>query len=203
VSPLPSRIVHGRCDAGYTILPIELRVGETVELHINLPLGSVDLRAVVRNRNAFRHGFEFADHSLARDLLRHYLHSDQPLVPRARVANYWIVDSKNRVVIAKFGGRLTIAEAEQYAADLRNNSSFDPSFSELADMTEVEDPQIDYASAARFARDIDPFSHTSKRAVVAPRPPMYETARMYKLIRNDENIALFKTIDEAKNWLGL
>jgi hypothetical protein len=95
------------------------------------------------------------------------------------------------------------AEAEQYAADLRNNSSFDPSFSELADMTEVEDPQIDYASAARFARDIDPFSHTSKRAVVAPRPPMYETARMYKVIRNDENIALFKTIDEAKNWLGL
>ena len=43
------------------ILPIEVPVGETVDLRINLPLGSVDQRAVVRNRNAFRHGFEFAD----------------------------------------------------------------------------------------------------------------------------------------------
>jgi hypothetical protein len=32
---------------------------------------------------------------------------------------------------------------------------------------------------------------------------MNETVRMYKLIRNDENIVGFKTIDEAKRWLGL
>ena len=122
---------------------------------------------------------------------------------KAHVANYWIVDSKNRIVIAKFGGRLTIAEAEHYADDLRNNTAFDPSFSELADMTEVEDPQINYASAAQFARERDPFSHESKRAVVAPKRAMYETAKMYKLIRKDENIVLFKTVDEAKDWLGL
>jgi hypothetical protein len=41
-------------------LPVEVPIGETVDLRINLPLGSVDQRAVVRNRNAFRHGFEFA-----------------------------------------------------------------------------------------------------------------------------------------------
>jgi hypothetical protein len=46
-----------------TLLPVDLPVGEIVELHINLPFGSVDLRAVVQNRNAFRDGFEFADHS--------------------------------------------------------------------------------------------------------------------------------------------
>jgi len=48
-----------------TVLPVDLPVGEIVELHINLPFESVNLRAVVRNRNAFRYGFEFADHSLA------------------------------------------------------------------------------------------------------------------------------------------
>jgi hypothetical protein len=32
---------------------------------------------------------------------------------------------------------------------------------------------------------------------------VYEVARMYQLIRNDENIVLFKTMDEAKGWLGL
>src|SRR5579863_8877569 len=41
-------------------LPMEVPVGETVDLRINLPLGPVEQRAVVRNRDAFRHGFEFA-----------------------------------------------------------------------------------------------------------------------------------------------
>jgi hypothetical protein len=55
-----------------TVLPVELVVGETVELHLSLPFGSVDLRAVVRNRNAFRYGFEFADHKVARKLINEH-----------------------------------------------------------------------------------------------------------------------------------
>ena len=119
------------------------------------------------------------------------------------MANYWIVDPKNRIVIAKFGGNLTVADAARFAADIRNNPAFDPSFSELSDLTEVENPQIDYASAVTIARYIDPFSHEARRAIVAPRRSVYEVARMYQLIRNDENIFLFKTIDEARDWLGL
>jgi hypothetical protein len=103
----------------------------------------------------------------------------------------------------KYGGRLTVADAERYATDLRNNPAFDPTFSELADLSEVDDPQIEYSSAARFARYTDPFSHESKRAVVATKPAVYEIARRYQLIRNDENIVLFKTIEDAKSWLGL
>ena len=51
------------------ILPVQLLVGEAVELRISLPLGSGDVRAVVRNINAFRHGFEFVDHEAARKLI--------------------------------------------------------------------------------------------------------------------------------------
>jgi len=43
------------------VLPVEIPVGEAVNLRISLPLGPVDQRAVVRNRNALRHGFEFTD----------------------------------------------------------------------------------------------------------------------------------------------
>ena len=119
------------------------------------------------------------------------------------MASYWIVDPKNRVVLAKFGSPLTVADVENYAADLRKNPAFHPSFSELSDLTEVEAPQIDYAAAARFACESDPFSHKSKRAIIAPNPATYEMARMYQRIRNDENIVLFKTVDEARRWLGL
>jgi hypothetical protein len=41
------------------ILALELRIGETVELKIKLPTGVATARAMVRSRNAFRHGFEF------------------------------------------------------------------------------------------------------------------------------------------------
>jgi|HubBroStandDraft_5_1064220.scaffolds.fasta_scaffold458053_1 hypothetical protein len=55
-------------------IPVELRIGEDVELHIKLPIGSLDVQAFVRNRNAFRHGFEFADNEVARQLIADYLH---------------------------------------------------------------------------------------------------------------------------------
>ncbi len=41
------------------ILPVELKIGETLELRIKLPITVATTRAVTRNRNIFRHGFEF------------------------------------------------------------------------------------------------------------------------------------------------
>jgi hypothetical protein len=43
------------------ILVAELLIGEPVELEFELPLGLIRVRALVRNRNIFRYGFEFAD----------------------------------------------------------------------------------------------------------------------------------------------
>ena len=40
-------------------LPLELPVGEVVRAEIHLPFGTKVVQAVVRNRNALRHGFEF------------------------------------------------------------------------------------------------------------------------------------------------
>ena len=41
------------------VLPLELPLGETVTAEIHLPFGTKTSEVVVRNRNAFRHGFEF------------------------------------------------------------------------------------------------------------------------------------------------
>src|SRR5260370_42039401 len=40
------------------ILPVELREGQEVELQIRLPSATRTVRAIVRHRNVFRHGFE-------------------------------------------------------------------------------------------------------------------------------------------------
>ncbi len=41
------------------ILPVELREGEKVELQIKLPSATATTHAIVRDRNVYRHGFEF------------------------------------------------------------------------------------------------------------------------------------------------
>jgi PilZ domain len=41
------------------ILPVQLAEGDKVELQIRLPSATASTHAIVRDRNVFRHGFEF------------------------------------------------------------------------------------------------------------------------------------------------
>ena len=52
------------------MLTIEVPVGEVVELTFTLPFRSVTIQAIVRQRNAFRYGFEFVDANPANEIIR-------------------------------------------------------------------------------------------------------------------------------------
>ena len=52
------------------MLTIEAPVGEVVELDFTLPSSPVTIRAVVRQKTAFRHGFEFIDSDSVREFIR-------------------------------------------------------------------------------------------------------------------------------------
>lgn len=51
------------------MLRIEAPVGEVVRLEFKLPLGEVDVHALVRQRNAFRYGFQFVGSSSAQEVI--------------------------------------------------------------------------------------------------------------------------------------
>ena len=51
------------------MLRTEVPIGEVVRLEFNLPLGEVVVHALVRQRNAFRYGFQFVESSSAQDLI--------------------------------------------------------------------------------------------------------------------------------------
>jgi len=52
------------------MLPIEAPLGENVELNFTLPSGFVTIHAVVRQKRAFRYGFEFVDSDSTHEFIR-------------------------------------------------------------------------------------------------------------------------------------
>ena len=59
VGPVPGRTLEISESGISAILAVELSIGEAVELEVSLPLERVNVKAVVKNKNIFRHGFEF------------------------------------------------------------------------------------------------------------------------------------------------
>lgn len=51
------------------MLRIEVPVGEVVRMEFNVPLGAVEVHALVRQRNAFRYGFQFVESSTAQEVI--------------------------------------------------------------------------------------------------------------------------------------
>lgn len=51
------------------MLRVEVPLGAVVRLEFDLPLGSVEVPALVRQRNAFRYGFQFLETSTAQEII--------------------------------------------------------------------------------------------------------------------------------------
>jgi len=51
------------------MLRVEVPLGEVVRLEFTLPFGEVEVLAMVRQRNAFRYGFQFVEASSAQDVI--------------------------------------------------------------------------------------------------------------------------------------
>lgn len=52
------------------MVPIETPLGENVELNFTLPGGAVTIHAMVRQKRAFRYGFEFVNSDSMHELIR-------------------------------------------------------------------------------------------------------------------------------------
>ncbi len=51
------------------MLKVEVPLGEVVRLEFDLPLGSVEVPALVRQKSAFRYGFQFLEASTAHETI--------------------------------------------------------------------------------------------------------------------------------------
>jgi len=112
------------------------------------------------------------------------------------------VDVEKQLVAVTFGNRVTAEEIGKYVQKLVAHPSFQPTFSEITDLRQAEDIDLQADDFLKLADQVDPFSPKAKRAFVARTTIQNHAARMHKILRSQRNIEIFQTFEEAERWIG-
>jgi hypothetical protein len=112
------------------------------------------------------------------------------------------VDIERQLVTVNFGTRVTAEEIGEYGQKLRDHPLFEPTFSEIADLREAEEIDLQADEFLKLADEVDPFSPQAKRAFVARTATQNHAARMHKILRAQRNIEIFRTLEDAERWIG-
>jgi len=123
--------------------------------------------------------------------------------PPAALPEYTVIPDM-RTVCVKFGKRVTEREIAWYARSLRMDPAFNPEFSEIVDLREVEELELRGEEMMELAEKIDPFSHDAKRAFVVRDSVQKHAAHMHQILRlAKENLSIFYSIEDAEQWIRL
>ncbi len=112
------------------------------------------------------------------------------------------VEANRHLVVVKFGNRVTAEEIGEYVQKLRVHPSFHSTFSEIVDLREAKEIELQADDFLALADEVDPFSPEAKRAFVAKTSVQNHAARMHKILRSQRNIEIFRTFEEAERWIG-
>jgi hypothetical protein len=111
------------------------------------------------------------------------------------------VDVERQLVTVTFGNRVTAEEIGEYVQKLRTDPGFEPSFSEIADLREAKEIDLQADEFLKLADEVDPFSPQAKRAFLARTSTQNHAARMHKILRSQRNIEIFGTLEDAERWI--
>src|SRR5205085_6189435 len=116
------------------------------------------------------------------------------------VAIRYTIDRARRIVFTNWNGEVSVRDLEAYLKRLNSDPDFDSALDQLVDTTDVSAMNFSYNSLNTI-QHLDPFSMSSKRAIVAPSDITYGFARMYSAIRGGR-FTVFRNMNEAVEWLG-
>ena len=113
----------------------------------------------------------------------------------------YTIDPANRLVISNDAAPLTPREIREFFRQLSADPRFQPTFNQLHHMQAGALAAVRYDDLASV-KEFDPFSPSSRRAIVVETPADYGMVRMYELLRGG-SMQVFKTEREAHEFLGL
>jgi hypothetical protein len=114
----------------------------------------------------------------------------------------YLLGPEARLVSVKFSKKVFASDIEKYAALLRVDPLFDPDFSEIVDLTDVEELDLQADEFIRLADEVDPFSLDARRAFVVGNEIQSHAARMHKILRRQRNFSIFRSVQAAKRWIA-
>jgi hypothetical protein len=120
----------------------------------------------------------------------------------AKPATDYLLDPERKLVTVKFGKKLTFSDIERYVRLLLMDPSFKASYSEIVDLTNVVEIDLQADEFLKLADKVDPFSPEAKRAFVAQSSVQRHAARMHKALRTQRNIEIFGSVDAALRWIA-
>ena len=116
---------------------------------------------------------------------------------------FFKIYKERRLVMSIVSGVVTLADALAHRENLRKHPDFDPSFSQLVDLSNVARIEFSREDVEKFAQDTI-FSLNSRRAAVATADVAYGLARTFEMLREskgEEGLRIFRNLDEALDWV--
>ncbi len=88
---------------------------------------------------------------------------------------------------------------------IRSHPEFDPSFSEIVDLSKVSTGHVSTHAIRVLSRRESIFSPTSMHVAIAPQPVIFGLVRMFQALASQTrpNVVVVRTMDDARKALGL
>lgn len=114
------------------------------------------------------------------------------------------VNAADRIVTLSVSGSLGDQELLNLAGELEKHPGVQPDFSLLVDFRLANGGIVTSAGVRALAELSQVLFPSSRRAVVVPSDLGFGMARMYSILRNDENsmLQVFRDFDEAQRWVA-
>ena len=114
------------------------------------------------------------------------------------------IDVARRLVLSRAWGVFTAQDLYDHFSSLSADPVFDPSFSQLVDLRDVERVDMEPSVIRRHALE-RLFGEGAQRALVTSSDVAYELARMYGTFAAyvSQNVHVFRDMHDAEQWLGM
>jgi hypothetical protein len=114
------------------------------------------------------------------------------------------IDPGRRLVITRIWGAATDEDIHEHGRRLRADPLFDPTYRQLADMSDVTEILVSKGTIEEISRG-QLFVPGTQRALVASQDAVYGLLRKYELHAESQGqtIAVFRDRNAAEAWLGL
>jgi len=116
---------------------------------------------------------------------------------------FYKIDKERRLVLSTASGVFSRADAAGHMERLLKDPDFDPSYSQIADFTQVTKIELSAQDVHELAQR-SVFSPQSRRALIVPNDVAYGLGRMFGMLRENQGemgIRIFRNLEEALDWV--